>query len=148
MLWCHFPWIKGFKFLSFPVTAAGFFFHACLLLVLSRWKPSKDDSAILYVIPASWGVCNAVWETLSFALITLTHTNNIIEIASILQALKFLGLGLTFAAHGILCEGPKIYILAILLLISVPPYAMYEIKLEGQRKIQTTNLWRYFPKVF
>jgi hypothetical protein len=126
--------------LSILISAVGFLFHACLLLVLSRWKPSTEDSAILYVIPASWGVCNAVWETLLFALITLTHPNHVAEIASPMQALKFFGLGLTFAAHGILCEGPKILILAILLVVSVVPYTMLEIKLEGQRKLQMTHL--------
>lgn len=45
---------------------AGFLFHACLLLALSTWKPSAEDSALFYVIAACWGVCNAVWETLNF----------------------------------------------------------------------------------
>lgn len=119
---------------------AGFFFHACLLLVLSSWKPSKDDSALFYVIAASWGVCNAVWETLCFALVTITHTNHISEVSSQLQGLKFLGLGLTFAAHGFLCEAPKILVLAILLVITVPPYAMLEQRLETQRKLHLNNL--------
>jgi hypothetical protein len=121
-------------------SVAGLIFHACLLLVLLRLKPSMDDSTILYVIPASWGVCNAIWETLVFALITLTHPNNVAEVLSPLQALRFLGLGVTFGAHGLLCESPKIIILAILLLISVIPYAMLEIKLETQRRSHTANL--------
>ncbi|KAJ6634815.1 UNC93-like protein, partial [Pseudolycoriella hygida] len=43
----------------YAVLAAGFFFHACLLLVLYRWKPSLDDSALFYVIAGCWGACNA-----------------------------------------------------------------------------------------
>ncbi|XP_052867915.1 uncharacterized protein LOC128273891 [Anopheles cruzii] len=116
------------------VIVAGFMFHACLLLVLLRWKPSRDDSAVLYVIPAAWGVCNAVWETLLFALATSTHPNRFAEATSPLQALRFLGLAITFAGHGLLCEGPKIIILAILLVIAVVPYTMLELKLENQRK--------------
>lgn len=121
-------------------TAAAFFFQACLLLVLSRWKPSQDDSALFYVIAAAWGACNAIWETLLFALISLTHVNSIAQISSILQAFRFLGLGLTFAAHGFLCENPKILILFILLVISVIPYAMLEIRMEGQRKAQSNSI--------
>lgn len=34
----------------FSYSAAAFFFQACLFLVLSRWKPSQDDSALFYVI--------------------------------------------------------------------------------------------------
>lgn len=121
------------------VAVAAFFFHACLLLVLSNWKPSKDDSALFYVIAAAWGACNGIWETLLFALITLTHPNHVMEVASPLQACRFLGLGITFVAHGFLCENPKILILFILLVISVIPYAMLETRLEGQRKSQSSS---------
>uniref|UniRef100_A0A182JD23 Uncharacterized protein n=2 Tax=Anopheles atroparvus TaxID=41427 RepID=A0A182JD23_ANOAO len=122
------------------VIVAGFMFHACLLLVLLRWKPSRDDSAVLYVIPAAWGVCNAVWETLLFALTTTTHPNKFAEVTAPLQALRFLGLAITFAGHGVLCEAPKIIILAILLVISVIPYTMLELKLENQRKALKLSL--------
>lgn len=121
-------------------TVAAFFFHACLLLVLSNWKPSKDDSALFYVIAAAWGACNGIWETLLFALITLTHPNHVMEVASPLQACRFLGLGITFAAHGFLCEHPKILVLFILLVITVIPYAMLETRLEGQRKTHSSSM--------
>lgn len=120
--------------------AAGFFFHACLLLVLSRWKPSLDDSALFYVIAGCWGACNAMWETLQFALITLTHTSHVIEVTSPLQALRYLGLAVTFAAHGFLCENVKILVLVILLVLTVIPYGMLEVRLEAQRKSQKEKL--------
>lgn len=120
--------------------AAAFFFQACLLLVLSRWKPSQDDSALFYVIAAAWGACNGIWETLLFALITLTHINHIARISAPLLAFRFLGLGITFAAHGFLCENPKILILFILLVISVVPYALLEIRLEQQRKSHSASI--------
>ncbi|XP_055856408.1 uncharacterized protein LOC129919526 [Episyrphus balteatus] len=119
---------------------AAFFFHACLLLVLSRWKPSSDDSALFYVIAASWGACNGLWETLLLALVTLNHTNHVTEVMGPLQGLRFFGLGVTFAAHGFLCENPKILILVIILVVSVPPYAMLEIRLEAQRKAHIVSL--------
>ncbi|XP_046385583.1 putative potassium channel regulatory protein unc-93 isoform X2 [Ischnura elegans] len=52
----------------YVVIVAGFLFHACLLLVLLMWKASGDDPALFYVISAAWGVCNAIWETLTFSL--------------------------------------------------------------------------------
>lgn len=121
-------------------TVAGFFFHSCLLLALSTWKPSSDDSALFYVLAASWGACNGMWETLLFALVTLNHTNHVIEVTSPLQALRFLGLAITFAAHGYMCETPKIISLVIILVVSVLPYAMLEIRLESQRKTQLISL--------
>lgn len=124
----------------FKIVAAAFFFHACLLLVLSRWKPSKDDSALFYVIAAAWGACNGIWETLLFAMMSLTHTNHIIEVASPLQSCRFLGLGVTFALHIYLCEYAKILILVVLLVICLVPYAMLEIRLEAQRKTQSVAI--------
>lgn len=108
--------------------------------MLSRWKPSSDDSALFYVIAAAWGACNGMWETLMFALITLTHANHVIEVASPIQALRFLGLGITFAAHGFLCENAKILILFILLVITILPYGLLEGRLENVRKNHHSNL--------
>ncbi|XP_017064214.2 UNC93-like protein isoform X2 [Drosophila eugracilis] len=122
------------------VILAGFFFHSCLLLALSSWKPSSDDSALFYVIAASWGACNGMWETLLLSLVTLNHANHVTEVQAPLQALRFLGLGLTFAGHGFLCESMKIIALVVLLVISVPPYATLEIRLEAQRKATLVSL--------
>lgn len=120
--------------LPLSFTVAGSFFHACLLLVLSRWKPSKDDSALFYVIAAAWGVCHAVWETLLFTLMSLTHKNHMLEVLTPIHGIQYLAMGVTFGAHGFLCEYAKIIVLAILLIVSVPPYASLEIRLEAQRK--------------
>ncbi|XP_054087569.1 uncharacterized protein LOC105215205 [Zeugodacus cucurbitae] len=122
------------------VILAGFFFQSCLLLALSSWKPSSDDMALFYVLAASWGACNGMWETLLMALITLNHANHVTDVTSPLQALRFLGLGVTFAAHGLMCETPKIITMVIMLVLSLPAYAMLEIRLEAQRKSQLVNL--------
>ncbi|VVC39726.1 Hypothetical protein CINCED_3A002795 [Cinara cedri] len=54
-------------FKRYHIIMIGCVFHACLLMVLIKWKPSGDDAALLYVIAAAWGVCNAIWDTLSFS---------------------------------------------------------------------------------
>lgn len=128
------------SFMTFTFLAAAFFFQACLILVLSRWKPSQEDSALFYVIAAAWGACNGIWETILYALISLNHINNVPQVSSPLQAARFLGMGITFAAHGFLCENPKILLLFILLVISIVPYAMLEIRLESQRKVQSNSI--------
>lgn len=129
-------------FLLLPPAVAGFFFHSCLLLALSSWKPSSDDSALFYVIAASWGACNGMWETLLLSLVTLNHVkhDHVTDVTAPLQALRFLGLSITFAAHGFLCESSKIIALVVLLVISVPPYAMLEMRLEAQRKATLISL--------
>lgn len=51
----------------FFLKVVGFVFHACLLLVLTTWRPSGDDPALFHVISAAWGVCNSIWETLIYS---------------------------------------------------------------------------------
>lgn len=114
--------------------AAAFLFHTCLLLVLYNWKPSSDDSALFYVIAAAWGACNAMWETLLFALITLTHTAHVVAVAARVQAVRYAGLALTFVAHGLLCEQAKITAMFVLLCVVVVPYGMLETRLEAHRR--------------
>jgi len=122
------------------ILVTGVFFHSSLLLALSRWKPSSDDMALFYVLAVAWGACNAIWNTLITALLNINHTNQIVEVAAPLQGLRFLGLGITFAAHGFICETPKIIILVILLVVCVIPYTMLELRLESQRRTQMINL--------
>lgn len=52
----------------------GFVFQACVLMVQLLWKPMNDDPALFYVIPAVWGVCNAIWEVLIFCKYPLKST--------------------------------------------------------------------------
>lgn len=57
----------------FLITGVGLTFQGCLLMVLILWKPTEDDPALFYVISAAWGVCNAIWEMLSFSECCLIH---------------------------------------------------------------------------
>lgn len=102
--------------------------------MLFCWKPSTDDSALFYVIAAAWGACNAVWETLLFALITLTHVGHVVAVSARIQSLRYVGMAVTFAAHGVLCEQAKITIMFVLLCVAVVPYGLLEVRLEAQRK--------------
>lgn len=47
------------------IMAAALICHAGLLMVLWLWTPVSDDVAVFYVIAAGWGLCNAVWETMT-----------------------------------------------------------------------------------
>lgn len=62
-----------------------------------------------------------------------------VDVLSPIQAIKYLAMGITFGAHGFLCEYSKIIVLAILLIVSVPPYTNLEMRLEVQRKASQNN---------
>ncbi|KAJ8917338.1 hypothetical protein NQ315_002360 [Exocentrus adspersus] len=118
------------------VVAVGFTFHGCLLMVLMLWKPTEDDPALFYVISASWGVCNAIWEMLNFTLLTGQYADNWESAFANTAFFKFLGLSLAFAFHGLLCNYCKLYGLAFFMIVAVVPFAWLEIRLENIRKVK------------
>lgn len=137
----------------FLVLAVGFTFHSCLILVLLLWKPTEDDPALFYVISASWGVCNAIWEMLNFSKLLLSHFYPAITLFIYLPALltglysdnwesafansyfyRFLGFSIAFSMHSLMCNYWKFYFLSFFMLGSVLPFAWLEVKLENMRK--------------
>lgn len=49
------------------IMAAGLVCQSGLLMVLYLWTPVRDDAAVFYVIAGGWGLCNAIWETLTIS---------------------------------------------------------------------------------
>jgi hypothetical protein len=49
------------------ILAAGVVCQAGLLMILALWKPDNEDIPVFYVTAVGWGLCNAVWETLSLS---------------------------------------------------------------------------------
>ncbi|XP_021936345.1 protein unc-93 homolog A isoform X2 [Zootermopsis nevadensis] len=119
------------------IVIVGFVFHACLLLVLLLWKPSGDDPALFYVIPAAWGVCNAIWEILNFTLLVTVYPDSWQAPLAHCYFFRFLGLSLAFGLHGGVCNWLKLYALAAALVLAVAPYTWLEMRLESHRKLKT-----------
>ncbi|KAF7279476.1 hypothetical protein GWI33_007191 [Rhynchophorus ferrugineus] len=118
------------------VVAVGFAFQTCLIMVLLLWKPIEDDPALFYVISASWGVCNAIWEMISFTLLTGQYADNWEAAFANRTFFKFLGVSIAFVFHSFLCNYLKLYLLGIVMVVSVIPFALLEYRLEHIRKIK------------
>ncbi|XP_006613318.1 protein unc-93 homolog A isoform X1 [Apis laboriosa] len=116
------------------VVVVGFVFHACLLLVLTTWRPSGDDPALFHVISAAWGVCNSIWETLIYTLILGLYPNSWQGPLSTSLFWKYLGLALTLGLHGLVCTRFRVLGLSGVLLLSVLPYGWLEIRLAKRGK--------------
>ncbi|KAG5893318.1 hypothetical protein JTB14_000277 [Gonioctena quinquepunctata] len=118
------------------VVAVGFAFHGCLLMVLVVWNPTEDDPALFYVISASWGVCNAIWEMLCFTLLTGQYADNWEAAFANVSFFKFCGLAVAFLSHELICNVWKLYSMAFLMLIAVVASAWLEVRLEHIRKMK------------
>ncbi|KAK7595348.1 hypothetical protein V9T40_013173 [Parthenolecanium corni] len=129
---------------KYLIVGVGVVFQACLLLVLIVWKPTSDDAALFYVISAAWGVCNAIWDTLTFCLL-VSRFPDCWEFAFSHNFLwRYLGLCLAFSYHGLLCTSVKLYVMCAMLPVAVLPYAWLEIKLDSVRSARNTLVygWR------
>lgn len=124
------------------IIAVGFIFQSCLLLVLFLWKPSKEDPALFFVVPAVWGVCNAIWDTLSFSILVAVYADGWQAAFANCYFFRYLGLALSFGIHGSLCNWLKLYGLAGAMVLAVAPYTWLEIKQDSKRKLkcQLSNL--------
>ncbi|BES90089.1 Hypothetical protein NTJ_02896 [Nesidiocoris tenuis] len=118
------------------IIAVGFVFQSCLLLVLIIWKPSRDDPALFYVVPAAWGVCNAIWDTLSFTLIVSVYPDAWQAPFAHCYFFRFLGLAFTFGIHSSLCNWVKLYGLTAAMVIAVLPYTWLEMKHDARRRLK------------
>uniref|UniRef100_A0AAR5PGS8 UNC93-like protein n=1 Tax=Dendroctonus ponderosae TaxID=77166 RepID=A0AAR5PGS8_DENPD len=118
------------------VVAVGFAFQICLIMVLVLWKPIEDDPALFYVISAAWGVCHAIWEMISFTLLTGQYLDHWEAAFANRAFFKFIGLSIAFLLHSFLCNYMKLYLLALVMIISVIPFALLEYRLENIRKIR------------
>ncbi|XP_066255711.1 protein unc-93 homolog A [Euwallacea similis] len=118
------------------VVAVGFAFQICLIMVLLLWKPIEDDPALFYVISAAWGVCHAIWEMISFTLLTGQYLDHWEAAFANRAFFKFLGFSLAFVFHSFLCNYMKLYLLAFVMVVSVVPFALLEYRLENIRKIR------------
>ncbi|KAF6216669.1 hypothetical protein GE061_001015 [Apolygus lucorum] len=118
------------------IIAVGFIFQSCLLLVLMIWKPSKDDPALFYVVPAAWGVCNAIWDTLSFTLIVSVYPDTWQAPFAHCYFFRYLGLAITFGIHNFFCNSVKLYGLTAAMIIAIVPYTWLEVRHEARRRLK------------
>ncbi|KAA0203303.1 hypothetical protein HAZT_HAZT001971 [Hyalella azteca] len=46
-----------------PIFCFASLLHSCLIAVLFLWVPNPEQMYVFFVIPALWGICDAVWQT-------------------------------------------------------------------------------------
>ncbi|KAL3270816.1 hypothetical protein HHI36_021337 [Cryptolaemus montrouzieri] len=122
------------------IVAVGFTFHSCLMLVLILWKPMEDDPALFFVISAAWGVCNAIWEMLSFTLLTNQYAIDRWEAAfAVTSFYRLFGIGIAFTFHGILCNYVKLYGLSFFMIAAVVTFTYLDVRLENIKKLKNIS---------
>ncbi|XP_060865393.1 protein unc-93 homolog A [Metopolophium dirhodum] len=120
----------------YHIIVIGLAFHSCLLMVLMKWKPSGDDAALLYVIAAAWGVCNAIWNTLCFNFVISLYPDYWHGPMAHGYFFRYAGMALAFGLHSVVCNTTKLYCLSAALVVAVVLYGWLEwrLQLTGKRR--------------
>ncbi|GIY72498.1 protein unc-93 homolog A [Caerostris darwini] len=118
------------------IMAAGLVCQSGLLMVLWLWTPVKDDAAVFYVIAGGWGLCNAIWETLTLTFLASTYPDDWQAPFCTYYQLQWFGMAISFCISPYLCTEIKILALAIFLAVSIIPYTILEFRLHHRSQIQ------------
>ncbi|GFQ81536.1 protein unc-93 homolog A [Trichonephila clavata] len=118
------------------IMAAGLVCQSGLLMVLWLWTPVQDDAAVFYVIAGGWGLCNAIWETLTLTFLASTFVDDWQAPFCTYYQLQWFGMAISFCISPYLCAEIKILALAIFLAVAIIPYTILEFRLHQRSRIQ------------
>ncbi|GFT67661.1 protein unc-93 homolog A [Nephila pilipes] len=118
------------------IMAAGLVCQSGLLMVLWLWTPVQDDAAVFYVIAGGWGLCNAIWETLTLTFLASTFVDDWQAPFCTYYQLQWFGMAISFCISPYLCAEIKILALAVFLAVAIIPYTILEFRLHQRSRIQ------------
>ncbi|GBN54879.1 hypothetical protein AVEN_17441-1 [Araneus ventricosus] len=118
------------------IMAGGLVCQSGLLMVLWLWTPVKDDAAVFYVIAGGWGLCHAIWETLSLTFLAATYPDDWQAPFCTYYQLQWFGMAISFCISPYLCTEIKILALAIFLAVAIIPYTILEFRLHHRSQMQ------------
>ncbi|XP_041815347.1 protein unc-93 homolog A [Chelmon rostratus] len=110
--------------------AALFFLAAlanfCCIIALLFWRPRPDQLAVFFVVPALWGMADAIWQTQANALYGVLFPRDKEAAFANYRMWESLGFVIAFAYSTFLCLEYKLYILLAVLLLTVITYPIVE----------------------
>ncbi|XP_054719801.1 protein unc-93 homolog A-like [Uloborus diversus] len=119
--------------------AGGIVCQAGLLTVLWLWTPLKDDAAVFYVIAGGWGLCHAIWKTLTTTYLASTYAEDWPIPFCAYYQLQCIGSAFVFAISSYLCSEIKVCLLAAALALALVPYTALEFRIHQRSRTQTNT---------
>ncbi|XP_043963364.1 protein unc-93 homolog A [Gambusia affinis] len=110
--------------------AALFFFAgatnlACIITLL-LWRPHPDQLPVFFVLPALWGMADAIWQTQTNALYGILFPRDKEAAFANYRMWESLGFVIAFAYSTFLCLEYKLYIVLAVLVITMITYPIVE----------------------
>ncbi|XP_052104182.1 protein unc-93 homolog A-like [Mytilus californianus] len=109
------------------VFAIGGIIHMGIMIGFLIWIPDQSKH-IHFLLAASWGVCDAVWQTQCNTLICITCVEEADIAFANYRMLQAFGLMFAFLSGTFMCVEGKLYMLMIVLVIAIMFYVLAEYK--------------------
>lgn len=101
--------------------------HIGLMIGFLIWIPEKN-LLIFFILAATWGICDAVWQTQCNTLICLTCLDEPDVAFANYRMLQSFGLTIAFACGTFMCVAAQLYVLMTLLVVAIVFYVLAEYK--------------------
>ncbi|XP_053316044.1 protein unc-93 homolog A-like isoform X1 [Spea bombifrons] len=114
---------------------------ACIITML-LWRPHPDQLAVFFVLPALWGMADAVWQTQTNALYGVLFDDHKEAAFANYRLWESLGFVIAYGYSTFLCVSVKLYILLAVLIVSMVLYEcveLIELKKTPQTDMQSDN---------
>ncbi|XP_069104448.1 protein unc-93 homolog A-like [Argopecten irradians] len=102
--------------------------HMAIMIGFLIWIPDSNNKFIYFLLAASWGFCDAVWQTQCNTLICVTCPEDADIAFANYRLLQSFGLAFSFLSGTFMCVSGKLFILIIMLVVSVMFYVLAEYK--------------------
>ncbi|XP_015277658.1 PREDICTED: protein unc-93 homolog A [Gekko japonicus] len=100
--------------------------HLACIITLLLWKPSPEYLAVFFIIPALWGVSDAVWQTQTNALYGVLFEKHKEAAFANYRLWESLGFVIAFGYSTFLQVYIKLYIVLAVLVVAVVLYGIVE----------------------
>nr|CAB3267513.1 protein unc-93 homolog A-like [Phallusia mammillata] len=118
-----------------PIFTCGAIINIALIITLLVWLPYPDDVALFFILPALWGIADAVWQTQITAFYGVIFVNNQEACFANYNVWKSLGFVIAFAYQNFICVSSKLWVLLAVLLLGMVSY--YYVEFEERTKNST-----------
>ncbi|KAM9316719.1 protein unc-93 homolog A-like [Gastrophryne carolinensis] len=98
---------------------------ACILAMLF-WKPNPNELAVFFILPAIWGMADAVWQTQTNSLYGVLFDEHKEAAFANYRLWESLGYVIAYGYSTFLCVSVKLYILISVLIIAISFYTLVE----------------------
>ncbi|KAJ7342199.1 hypothetical protein JRQ81_009647 [Phrynocephalus forsythii] len=109
----------------------------CILAFL-LWKPHPQQHAVFFILPALWGVADAIWQTQTNALYSVLFEKHTEAAFANYRLWESMGYVIAYGYNTFLCVYIKLYIVLAVLVVAMVLYGILEY-LESKTSPATRN---------